>query len=88
MNEGLRNELYEAVNCPAFRQAVHILTKLRQHQEAVIEASGIPAPEISSVRMQSQRVGMEGFLNDLDELCSTPKAPPEEDPATYGAEPQ
>lgn len=87
-NEGFRNELYEAINCPAFLQAVRILTKRRQTTEATIEAAGIPAPEITSVRMQSQRVGMEGFLNDLEDLCSTPKAPIEEEPATFGAEPQ
>lgn len=86
MNEGMRNELYDALNCTAFKQAIHILTKRRQAIEATMEASGIPAPEITSVRLHSQRVGMEGFLSDLEDLCSVPREAPQEEPATFGAD--
>lgn len=84
-NDGLRNELFAAINSQAFRQAVHILTKRRQFAEAAVEASGLPAPEITSVRMHSQRVGMEGFLNDLEDLCKTPVQPPDNSPPDFGA---
>jgi hypothetical protein len=80
MNEGMRNELHEVINSASFKQAVHILTKRRQAIEATMEASGIPAPEITSVRLHSQRVGMEGFLSDLEDLCNVPREAPQGEP--------
>lgn len=88
-NEGFRNELYEAINSPAFRQAVHILTKRREQNEASLEGAGMigaqPYPEVASVRLHSQRIGMEGFLNDLDRLCDPPIIPPQEKAAKFNA---
>ena len=84
-NEGLRNELLSYLESIAFTQALNILTKRRQFTEAAMEATSMPAPEIVSVRFHSQRVGMEGFVNDLYELCNPPTPVRQEQEADFGA---
>jgi hypothetical protein len=79
-----RTELFAAINCKAFREAVGILTRLRQANEAKLEVVNCLAGDaIASVRINSQRVGMEGFINDLYALCEPPVLVPEDDKATY-----
>lgn len=84
-NEGMRKELASILESHSFTQALQILTLKRQQNEAKIEAISLPAPELVSVRMQSQRVGMEGFINDLRDLCNPPKQAPEHEEAEFGA---
>lgn len=79
-----RAELSNAINCKAYRIAVEIVTKRRQMNESAVEALNMLASDaIVSVRMNSQRIGMEGFINDLHALCEPPAivSPPEK--ATY-----
>lgn len=80
-----RQELERALNCAAFRDAIVILTRRRQSNDARVEAA-VASDSIVSVRINSQRVGAEGFLADLFDLCNPIRLAIPEEEADFGAE--
>lgn len=80
-----RQELERALNSQAFRDAVTIITNRRQSNDARVE-SALASDPIVSVRLNSQRVGAEGLLADLFDLCNPIRLEVPEAEADFGAE--
>lgn len=78
-------DLRSCLTNQAFKNALELLRGKRRFQESLIEASALAGDALISVRMNSQRIGADGLIDDLWEL-TTPYRPPQEDiPADYGA---
>ena len=85
LNDGLRKELEAALNCPAFREALAIILDRRRMNEARVD-SVLDSDALCSVRINSQRVGAEGLLTDLRDMCEPFRPENTEEPADFGAE--
>lgn len=86
VHEKNRRDLRAILHNGVFRKAVEVLMENRRAIEYGVETVALGAPELVSVRLQSQRVGMEALLKGLEELTEPmPQAEPEK-PASYGAE--
>lgn len=83
-HEKNRKDLRAILNSGVFRKAVEVLMENRRAIEYGVETVALGAPELVSVRLQSQRVGMEALLKGLEELTEPmPQIQPEK-PADYG----
>lgn len=86
-SEPHRKELEEVLNSEIFQTALHILYQKRIVVERATESLALGADAVVSVRMNSQRVGIEGFLAGLKELTQPlPEPIQQEKPAVFGAE--
>lgn len=68
MNDGMRKELQAALRCLAFREAVEVILEKRRLHEARVDRV-LDCDALCSVRLNSQRVGAEGILADLHDMC-------------------
>lgn len=82
MAPDLRKELEGALTCHAFREAIAIVFDRRRMNEARAD-SILDSSELCSVRLNSQRVGAEGLLADLRDLCEPLTPQRAEEVATY-----
>lgn len=84
VHEKNRKDLRAMLNSGVFKKAVEVLMDNRRSIEYAMETVALGASELVSVRLQSQRVGMEAFLNGLHQLTE-PIAPVQaEQPPDYG----
>lgn len=60
-----RNELRQVLEHPSFRNAVELLKAKRRFEESMIESASLAGAEVISIRLHSQRIGAESFLDDL-----------------------
>lgn len=84
-HEKNRKDLRSMINSGVFRKAVEVLMENRRAIEYGVETVALGAPELVSVRLQSQRVGMEALLKGLEELTEPMPLPEKDQPADYGA---
>lgn len=84
LNDGLRKELEAALNCSAFREALAIILDRRRMNEARVDAV-LDSDALCSVRINSQRVGAEGLLADLRDMCEPFQPNKVDEPADFGA---
>lgn len=84
LNDGLRKELEAALGCSAFREAIAIILERRRMNEARVDAV-LDSDALCSVRINSQRVGAEGLLTDLRDMCEPFRPERVEDPPDFGA---
>lgn len=86
-SEPHRKELEEVLDSEIFQTALHILYQKRIAVERATESWALGADSVVSVRINSQRVGIEGFLAGLRELTKPlPEPMSEEKQAAFGAE--
>lgn len=84
LNDGLRKELEAALNCSAFREALAIILDRRRTNEARVDAV-LDSDALCSVRINSQRVGAEGLITDLRDMCEPFIPQKAEEPPDFGA---
>lgn len=83
-----RQQLRAILDSQVFRDAVDAYRTNRNAIEEGLETVALNSAELVSVRLQSQRVGMEAFLRWLDQATNAiPETKPEMD-ASYGADAQ
>lgn len=80
------NELRTCLSNNVFKGAVELLRAKRRLQETIIESAALAGDALISVRMNSQRIGAEGLIDDLWEMTTPYKPAQEEIPATYGVD--
>lgn len=85
LNDGLRKELQGALDCPAFREACSIIFERRRMNEARVDGM-LNIEPIASVRLNSQRVGAEGILADLRDMCEPFQPDKVQEPPDFGEE--
>lgn len=85
LNDGLRKELEAALGCLAFREAIAIILERRRMNEARVDAV-LDSDALCSVRINSQRVGAEGLLTDLHDMCEPFQPARVEEPPDFGEE--
>lgn len=86
-NPDLRKELRSLLASDIWLMANRILYKKRVLVERATESLALGSAEVISVRMNSQRVGIEGYLEGLHELTQPLPAQNDQDkPAVFGAD--
>lgn len=83
MAPDLRKELEGALTCHAFREAINIILQRRRMNEARADAI-LDSDALCSVRLNSQRVGADGLLADLWDLCEPLRPIRPEEEAEFG----
>jgi hypothetical protein len=78
----MRSDLERILQSKPFIEASRIAINRRRNNEQGAEAN-LSADPIVSVRMNSQRIGAEGFLLDLEALCLPPVIPQPAEEATF-----
>lgn len=84
-HEKNRKDLRAILNSGVFQKAVEVLVENRRAIEYGIETVALGASEIVSVRLQSQRVGMEALLAGLRNLTEPMPVVEPEQPPDFGA---
>lgn len=86
-NDDLRKELEVMLDSRIFQTAVKIVMDKRINAEQLTESLALGSSEVVSVRMNSQRVGMEGILLGMRELTKPiPTQQEQEQAAAFGAD--
>lgn len=76
-NKDLRDELDGLLGSDIWKMALHIIYNKRLEVERITESLALGSDAVVSVRMNSQRIGMEGLLAALREL-TMPLPPPQQ----------
>lgn len=81
-----RDELKALLEHKIFKKALAVLDLENRYADQVMEASGMAADPIVSVRLNSQRIARAQQIDDLYALTETPKEKGEDVPATFQPE--
>jgi hypothetical protein len=87
-NDQVRAEMAEILANDTFRSATSIFFKKRRNIERLTESLAMGANEVVSVRMNSQRIGIEAFIDFLQEMTEPWPVESQDQPATFGADEQ
>jgi hypothetical protein len=85
-NDQARAELSEILSHDTLRSAFSIFFKKRRNLERVTESLAMGSDAVVSVRMNSQRIGIEAFVDFLQEMTEPWPVESQDQPATFQAD--
>lgn len=81
-----RKELKAMLEHKTFKKALSVLELENRHADQLMEAAGMSADPIVSVRLNSQRIARAQLIDDLYALTETPREKGEDIPANFQPE--